>query len=367
MNVGVLKEIKNNENRVALTPHGASELTKRGHTVFVQKNAGVGSGFSDKEYEQNGAKIIDDASQITTQSKLILKIKEPIENEFSLFNKDHLIFTYFHFASGKELTQKMLATKATCIAYETVQTQDRRLPLLAPMSEVAGKMAPQIGAYYLAKPNGGKGILLSRVNGVRKTNVTVLGAGVSGVSALEVAHAMGADVTILELNDERIKLLKQKYPDVLVLKSNEQNISQSVKNADILIGAVLVPGAKAPKIVSQEMVSAMESGSVIVDISIDQGGCIETSHPTSHSLPTYVENGVIHYCVTNMPGAFPRTSTLALTNATLPYVLQLAEKGEKALNNPELFLGVNMFGGHVTNKGVADAFGLQLSDLSSLL
>ncbi len=367
MNIGVLKESKNNENRVALTPSGAKKLVEKGHTVFAQKLLGVGSGFKDEEYLVSGAKLLDTPQDVAKKSELILKIKEPIENEFSLFNKNHLLFTYFHFASGKDLTLKMIDSKATCIAYETVQTSDGKLPLLAPMSEVAGKMAPQIGAYYLAKPNGGKGLLLSKVNGVKNCKVTVLGAGVSGYSAAEVSYAMGAEVTILELNDERIKMLKQKFPNANILKSIPQNIENAVKETDILVGAVLIPGAKAPKIVTRKMVSQMEEGSVIVDISIDQGGCIETSRPTSHSNPIYIDEGVIHYCVTNMPGAFPRTSTLALTNATLPYVLELAEKGLKATSNQELYKGVNMFNGKITNKGVADAFGLPFSELKTLL
>lgn len=367
MKVGVLKEIKNNENRVALTPKGVEALVEKGHSVLVEENAGAGSGLSDKEYLEAGAHIMDSPRKVCDEAQLIMKVKEPIEPEFSYFRENHLVFTYFHFASGEQLTKKMLSTKSACIAYETVEKADGSLPLLSPMSEVAGKMAPLMGAYFLAKFNSGRGILASSVTGTKPAKITVLGAGVSGTAAATAAHGLGAEVVVLQRKGTTFDHFKAKHPYIPLVESTPENIEEHVKTADVLVGAVLVAGAKAPKLVSRKLVSKMRPGTVIVDISIDQGGCIETSRPTSHAEPTFVEEGVIHYCVTNMPGAFPRTSTFALTAQTLPYAMEIADGGVKSFGNPEIYKGVNMYKGHATNKGVAEAFGLKYTELKSLL
>lgn len=368
MIVGVLKEIKDNENRVALTPKGTSALVGAGHTVLVENSAGLGSGLEDAEYEKKGAQIVSTPEEICKTAELILKIKEPLPQEYALFNDKNALFTYFHFASRRQLTEAMLASNTTCIAYETVEGPNNSLPLLAPMSEVAGKMSALIGAYYLAKFNGGRGVLVSSVSGTKPAEVVVLGGGKVGAAAATIAAGIGADLTILEINDNRIAELKKQFPNAKILKSNKENIASSVKAADILVGAVLVEGAAAPKLVTEEMVKSMRKGTVIVDVAIDQGGCIETSKPTSHSDPVYTKHGVVHYCVTNMPGAYPRTSTFALTAATLPYVLELANKGIiPALKaNQGLFKGLNIYKGKVTHKGVAEAFDLPYTNPKTL-
>ncbi len=367
MIIGVLKEIKDNENRVAITPKGVKEFIKANHKVLIEKNAGIGSGISDEQYREAGAEIVSDKNEICEKAGLIMKIKEPISIEYNIFKEEQMLFTYFHFASGRELTEAMMKAKVSCIAYETVETADGKVPLLAPMSEVAGKMAPIVAANYLAKPVGGKGILASSVGNVKPARFVILGGGNVGQAAATVALGIGVDVTILEKNQDKIEKLKNIFPKASFVLSTPENAAKYVKKADVLIGAVCITGAKAPTIVSREMVKSMGEGSVIVDVSIDQGGCIETSKATTFSNPTYVEEGVIHYCVTNMPGAFPRTSTFALTNATLPYALELANKGIKAFENEELLKGLNIYKGKVTNKRVAEAHNLPSSDPRELL
>ncbi|MFH1257249.1 MAG: alanine dehydrogenase [Candidatus Diapherotrites archaeon] len=369
MIVGCLKEIKENENRVALTPNGTGKLVAAGHKVLVEKNAGLGSGFSDEEYKNSGAEIISSPHEIAKTAELVLKIKEPLHQEYNFFNEKSTIFTYFHFASGEQLTNAMIESNATCIAYETVELPDRSLPLLAPMSEVAGKMSAIVAANYLAKPLGGRGILATGVKGVDPAKFLVLGGGIVGQNAAKIAAAMGANVSLLEINDEKIQQLKQELPNVSIEKSSKESVEKLAKECDALIGGVLVTGAKAPKLVSKELVSQMKKGSVIVDVAIDQGGCIETSKATSHSKPVYEVDGVVHYCVANMPGAYPRTSTIAITNATLPYVLELANKGIKnALKeNPALMKGLNMFRGKVTYKGVSDAFNIPFTEAEKII
>ncbi len=367
MIVGCLKEIKNNENRVALTPSGAEKLVSESHKVLVERDAENGSGFCDAEYSEAGAEIVSSPQEIAEKSELVLKIKEPLEKEYSFFHKDQLLFTYFHFSSNKKLTEAMLASEATCIAYETVE-KDGRTPLLAPMSEVAGKMAPLMGAYYLAKFNNGRGILFSGVTGVDPATVVVLGGGFVGSSAASVALGIGAKTIILEKNPDRVKQLKKIFPKAVVLESTEQSIMDSVKEADIFVGAVYIHGARAPKLVSEQMVASMNPGSVIVDVAIDQGGVVETSHPTTHSDPVFEKHGVIHYCVANMPGAFPRTSTIALTNATLPYVSRLAKDGLNVFKKDDGFAkGVNIFKSKLVSEPVASSLGLSFTPLSELL
>lgn len=368
MNVGVLREIKDKENRVALTPEGAKKLVAAGHKVFFERKCGAGSGINNKDYEAVGATMIESPKELVKKCDLILKVKEPVEEEHIYFDESKMLFTYFHFASSSELTENMLKSGAACIAYETVEDKGGKLPLLRPMSEVAGKMSTQMGAYYLMKHKGGKGLLIGGVTGAKPATVVVIGGGVVGKCAAEIAVGMGAATTILELSGDRVKELKKMLPKANVLKSSPEIVDEWVKKADVLIGAVLVPGAKAPKVVSAKQVHSMENGSVVVDVAIDQGGCIETSRPTSHSGPTYEVGGVVHYCVTNMPGAFCRTSTYALTEATLPYVMKLADKGLKALKDDKGFmLGLNMYKGKVTCKGVADAFGMQYTDPKTMV
>lgn len=369
MIVGVLREIKDNENRVALTPKGARALREAGHTVLIEKSAGLGSGFPDKEYETAGAKIISSPKEICTQADMIMKIKEPLPSEYSYFKHGQIIFTYFHFASNKELCEGMLESKAACVAYETVKTADGKTPLLSPMSKVAGRMAPLMGAYYLAKFNNGRGVLPCPVNNADVANFVVIGGGIVGTAASEVAAGIGSNLTILELNDSRIEQLKNELPKAKILKSTPENIEASVKTADVLIGSVYCVGAKCPHLVSESLVKQMRKGAVIVDVAIDQGGCIETSHPTSHSDPVFEKHGVIHYCVANMPGAYPRTSTMALTNETLPYALKIANKGLKTamLSDPVLMNGLEVFNGKMTNKDVADLFKLPYQDKKEAL
>lgn len=364
MIIGVPKEIKDNENRVAITPAGVKAFSQAGHQVLVQKSAGSGSGITDQEYNDAGASMLDTAEQVFETADMIMKVKEPLPTEYQMIREGQIVFTYFHFAASRDLTQAMIDRHGVCIAYETVETEDAALPLLVPMSEVAGKMAGHVAAYFLALPNGGKGILMGGVPGVKPAKVLVIGGGTVGTNAAKVAAGIGANVTIFDISLSRLKYLDDIMPkNVNFLVSNQHNIEQEIKDADALIGAVLVPGAAAPKLVTEEMVKSMQPNSVIVDVAIDQGGCIETSKPTSHSKPTYKLHGVLHYCVTNMPGAFARTSTFALTNATLPYALEIANKGyQKAINsNPAIARGLNIFDGKITYKPVADAFQIELS------
>jgi alanine dehydrogenase len=370
MIIGVPKEIKNNENRVGLTPAGVSALSKAGHQLFVQSTAGIGSGFSDEEYTQAGATILQTIDEVYGKADMIIKVKEPIELEYGLIKENQLLFTYFHFASYEPLTHAMLKSKAVCLAYETVEKKDRSLPLLVPMSEVAGRMSIQEGAKYLEKPMGGRGILLGGVPGVRPANVLVLGGGIVGTQAAKMASGMAADVTIMDISIPRLRELDDILPaNVKTVFSNEYNVREAVKHADLIVGAVLIPGAKAPHLITRDMLKLMKPGTVLVDVAVDQGGCIETCKPTTHEDPTYVIDGIIHYCVANMPGAVPYTSTLALTNATLPYALQLANKGWKQAckDNEELRLGLNVVEGKVVYKGVSDAFGLPYNDVNEVL
>jgi alanine dehydrogenase len=361
MIIGVPKEIKNNENRVALTPAGVQELSKFNHTVYVQTKAGEGSGFSDQDYIAAGAKVLPGIEEVYGIANMIMKVKEPIEPEYKLIKEDQLVFTYFHFASSQELTEAMIKSRSICLAYETVERTDRSLPLLVPMSEVAGRMSVQEGAKYLEKPMGGRGILLGGVPGVRPAKVMVLGGGIVGTHAAQMAAGLGADVTILDINLNRLRYLSEMMPaNVNTFYSNEYNIRELISSHDLIIGAVLIPGKKAPHLITRDMLKDMRPGTVLVDVAVDQGGCIETCKPTTHQDPTYVIDGIVHYCVANMPGAVPYTSTLALTNATLPYAIQLANKGwQKAcIDNHELLLGLNVIHGDVVYEGVSEAFNL---------
>ena len=361
MIIGVPKEIKNNENRVGMTPSGVQEMTKRGHTVYVQASAGDNSGFSDAAYTAAGAKILPTIEEVYAIAEMIVKVKEPIGCEYPLVRKGQLMFTYFHFASSEPLTKAMIESGAVCCAYETVERKDRTLPLLIPMSEVAGRMATQEGCYLLERPRGGKGKLIGGVPGVKPARVLVIGGGVVGTAAARMAAGLGADVTICDVSLPRLSYLTDVMPkNVKTLMSSEYNIREELKTADLVVGSVLIPGAKAPKLVTRDMLGLMEKGSVLVDVAIDQGGCFETSHPTTHEEPTYYVDGILHYCVANIPGAVPYTSTLALTNATLPYALQLADKGwQKACaDNEELRKGLNVVDGKVVYKEVAEAWNL---------
>ena len=370
MLIGVPKEIKNNENRVALTPGGAAEFVKYGHEVYVQATAGEGSGFSNEEYEQAGATILPTIEDVYAKADMIIKVKEPIASEYPLVKENQLLFTYFHFASGEELTHAMIKSNSVCLAYETVESANRALPLLIPMSEVAGRMAPQEGAKYLEKPLKGRGILLGGVPGVKPAEVLVLGAGIVGTQAAKIAAGLGAQVTIMDINLNRLRELDDFMPkNVTTQYSNDYNIRAAAKTADLIIGAVLIPGAKAPHLITRDMLKTMKPGTVLVDVAVDQGGCIETCKPTTHENPTFIIDDIVHYCVANMPGAVPYTSTLALTNATLPYALKLANQGWRVacLNNDDLRLGLNVVNGKVVYKGVADAFGLELTDVQEVL
>ena len=361
MKVGIPKEIKNNENRVGMTPAGVAELVRRGHEVSVQHTAGEGSGFADDEYVKAGARILPTIEAVYRECDMIVKVKEPIEQEYGLVRKGQLLFTYFHFASEKELTEAMLKSGAVCLAYETVQLPNGSLPLLQPMSEVAGRMATLNGAYYLQKTQGGKGKLISGVPGVSPAKVLVLGGGVVGEAAARMAAGLGADVTIADISLPRLRQLDIETPaNVHTLYSSEHNIRELLPTVDIVVGSVLVPGDKTPHLITREMLKLMEPGTVLVDVAIDQGGCFETSRPTTHSDPVYTEEGIIHYCVANIPGAIPNTSTLALTNATLKYAVALADKGwQQACKDDEaLAKGLNIVEGRVTFKPVADLYGL---------
>ncbi|MFO0707335.1 MAG: alanine dehydrogenase [Nitrospira sp.] len=361
MIVGIPKEVKDHEYRVSLTPDGAAALTKAGHAVWIEPSAGVGSGFSDDEYRRAGATIASSKQELFEKAELIVKVKEPLLSECSLFRPRHVLFTYLHLASLPELTKRLVETKITAIAYETTIARDGSLPMLKPMSEIAGRMSVQVGAHYLEKIQGGRGVLLAGVPGVEPGKVVVLGAGIVGTSATRIAVGLGAQVTVINLDVERLRYLDDLYQGRVVTRAvNESAVAQAVAEADLVIGAVLVPGAKAPRVVSRAMVSRMKPGSVIVDVSVDQGGCVETTKPTTHSDPVYVVDGVLHYCVANMPGIVPRTSTFALTNATLPYLLRFASEGvDRAIrSDPGLAKGVNIKNGQITCLGVAEAHGL---------
>jgi len=370
MKIGIPKEIKNNENRVALTPAGAAELVKNRHEVFVQKNAGIGSGFSDGDYVAAGATILETIESVYNVSGMIIKVKEPIEIEYGLIKKDQIIYTYFHFASSEVLTQAMIKSNAICLAYETVELEDKSLPLLIPMSEVAGRMSVQEGAKYLEKTFGGRGVLLGGVPGVYPAKVLVIGGGIVGTEAAKMAAGLGADVTIMDVSLKRLRYLNDIMPaNVKTMMSNEFNIREMVPSHDLIIGAVLIPGAKAPSLVTRDMLATMNPGTVIVDVAVDQGGCIETTHPTTHDNPTFLIENVIHYCVANMPGAVPRTSTIALTNATLPYAVKIANEGwlNACRKDNALKKGLNIVNGNVVYKGVADAFNLKYLNIDTFL
>lgn len=366
MKVGIPKEIKNNENRVGMTPAGVAEMCRHGHEVFVQHTAGEGSGFADDEYVKAGAKILPTIEAVYETAEMIVKVKEPIEPEYKLVRKGQLLFTYFHFACEKELTEAMLKSGAICLAYETVQLPNGSLPLLQPMSEVAGRMAVINGVYYLQKTKGGKGKLVSGVPGVNPTNVLVLGGGTVGEAAAMMAAGMGANVTITDISLPRLRQLDIETPaNVHTLYSSSHNISQLLPTVDIVVGSVLVPGDKAPHLITRDMLKLMEPGTVLVDVAIDQGGCFETSRPTTHSEPIYTIDGIVHYCVANIPGAVPNTSTLALTNATLRYAVALADKGWKQAckDDSALAKGLNVVEGKVVFKPVADVFNLKHEEL----
>jgi len=362
MLIGVPREIKRDEYRVAMLPVGVEELRRTGHQVVIETNAGVGSGIPDAEYEVEGAQIAASAKQIYDLADLIVKVKEPLPAEYPLIRPAQTLFTYFHFAADRGLTDAMLKSGATCLAYETLRDAQGRLPLLTPMSEVAGRMSIQEGAKYLEKPQLGRGILLAGVPGVAPAHITILGGGVVGANAAKIAAGFQADIAILDVNMDRLRYLDDIMPpNVNVLYSDRHTIREQLRLADLVIGAVLIPGAKAPRLITRQDLKLMKPGSVIIDVAIDQGGCVETSRPTTHSDPTYLEEGVLHYCVTNMPGAVGRTSTFALCNVTLPFVLQLAKLGtEQAIaKSPPIASAANIHRGRVTNEAVAETFGLK--------
>jgi len=369
MKIGVPREIKPQEARVGVTPAGAQTLIEAGHQVYVQRGAGMLSGFSDMEYEKVGCSLAPDIASVYAFAEMIIKVKEPIEEEYSLIQPNQLLFTYFHFASSKKLTDAMLASNAICLAYETVEEQGK-LPLLIPMSEVAGRMATQEGAKYLEKPQGGFGILLGGVTGVKPANVMVIGGGIAGTEAALMAAGLGANVTIFDTNLERLRYLESTMPsNVTPIFSNQYTLEEEIQHSHLIIGTVLIPGSKAPKLIRKEMLSKMMPGTVLVDVAIDQGGCFETSEPTTHDNPIKIKEGIIHYAVTNMPGAVPNTSTTALTNATLQYALQLANKGWKKAcsENSALLKGLNIVNGKVVYKEVAEAFDLDYIELETLM
>lgn len=370
MRIGVPREIKNNENRVALTPAGTVHLIKTGHEVFVETHAGLGSGFTDEEYATAGATIVSSAEEAWSQ-EMVMKVKEPLPEEYGYFHEGLILFTYLHLAPEPELTRALTEQKVVGIAYETVQLSNGSLPLLTPMSEVAGRMASQIGAQFLEKPHGGKGILLGGIPGVKRGKVAIIGGGIVGTNAAKIAVGLGADVTILDLNPDRLRQLDDIFgKSVHTLMSNPFNIEESVTEADLVIGAVLIPGARAPRLVTEDMVKTMSEGSVIVDVAIDQGGIFETTdHITTHDDPTYVKHGVVHYAVANMPGAVPRTSTIGLTNVTVPYAARIATLGfgQACLADPALLKGINTLDGYVTYQAVAEAHGLDYRSASDLL
>ncbi|MFT0883097.1 alanine dehydrogenase [Bacillus swezeyi] len=370
MIIGIPKEIKNNENRVAITPAGVVALTKSGHQILIEQGAGIGSGFEDTDYTTAGATIIPDAKDVWAKAEMVMKVKEPISSEYGYFRKGLILFTYLHLAAEPKLAKALTDSGVTAIAYETVEIS-RTLPLLTPMSEVAGRMASQIGAQFLEKSKGGKGILLSGVPGVKRGKVTIIGGGVVGTNAAKIAVGLGADVTLIDLSAERLRQLDDMFgKDIQTLMSNPLNIAEAVKESDLVIGAVLIPGAKAPKLVTEDMIKSMSPGSVVVDVAIDQGGIIETvDHITTHDNPTYTKHGVVHYAVANMPGAVPRTSTIGLTNVTIPYAMQIANKGvEKAVaDNQALARGVNVANGSITYEAVARDLGYEYETVENAL
>jgi len=370
MIVGILKEIKTEENRVAMTPAGVEVLKQNGHTVLVEKDAGKGSGFDDSQYATAGAEVIAAPKEIFDRSDMVMHVKEPMPSEYPLIRKGQIVFTYLHLAAAEELTHAMIQSGSIGIAYETIQKADRTLPLLTPMSEVAGRMAIQQGAKYLEMAQGGQGVLLGGVPGVDPGTVVVIGGGVVGTNAAKMACGLGAKVYLLDMSLERLRYLSDVMPsNCFLLMSSPATIRKLVKEADVVVGAVLIPGAKAPKLVTREMLPTMKRGSVLVDVAVDQGGCFETTKATTHTDPIFTIDGVVHYCVANMPGAVAKTSTLALTNATLPYAVEIANKGwEKAMKeNQEIKLGANIVNGRVTYKGVSDAFGLDYTAIDQLL
>ncbi|RLB38451.1 MAG: alanine dehydrogenase [Deltaproteobacteria bacterium] len=370
MIIGILKEIKTEENRVAMTPAGVEIMRRNGHTVLVEKHAGLGSGFTDATYEEAGAEIVDEPESIFKCSDMIMHVKEPLPSEYDLIGEDQIVFTYLHLAANEGLTKALMKSGSICIAYETIQKEDGTLPLLTPMSEVAGRMAVQQGAKYLERSQGGCGVLLGGVPGVDPGIVLIIGGGVVGSNAAKMACGLGAKVYILDMSLERLRYLSDVMPsNCFLLMSSPAAIRGLAREADVIIGAVLIPGTKAPKLITRQTLKIMKRGAVLVDVAIDQGGCSETSKPTTHSNPTFVVDSVVHYCVANMPGAVPKTSTLALTNATLPYAVEIANKGWKKamLENPEIKLGANVVRGRVTCKGVSDAFDLEFTPIDSLL
>ena len=370
MIIGILKEIKVAENRVCMTPAGVEVMIHHSHEVLVEKDAGAGSGFADEDYVQAGARLVQTPAEIFAKADMIMHVKEPQPSEYDLIRKDQIIFTYLHLAANKKLTKALIKAKSVNIAYETIQKPDRSLPLLIPMSEVAGRMAVQEGAKYLEMPQGGRGILLGGVPGVAPGTVIVIGGGIVGINAARIACGLGARVYLLDTNLDRLRYLSEVMPgNCFTVMGSLPNLRALLKEADLVIGAVLIPGAKAPKLITREMLKGMKPGSVLVDVAIDQGGCFETSKPTTHTAPTFVVDGIIHYCVANMPGAVARTSTMARTNATLPYALEIADKGWIAAcrENAEISLGVNVARGKVTFKGVADAFEMKYTPIDSLL
>ena len=370
MDVGIPRELKDHEYRVAITPVGVRELTDAGHRVLVEQGAGLGSSITDQEFEKSGATVLETADEVWGEADLILKVKEPVPQEFHRLQKDQVLFTYLHLAASREVTEALLDSGTTAVAYETVELSDGRLPLLAPMSEVAGRMAPQVGAHLLERESGGRGVLMGGVSGVAAAKVLVLGGGMAGQNAAWIAQGMEAEVIMLDTNIDKLRYVDSIHKGrILTLMSNRQTVEDLAVTADMVIGSVLIPGAKAPRLVSRQVVEAMKTGAVLVDISIDQGGCFETSHVTTHSDPTYVVSGVVHYCVGNMPGAVPHTSTYALTNVTLPYALQLADSGvEQAVrDDPPLAKGVNVWRGELVYEQVAEAHDLDWRPLDAAM
>jgi alanine dehydrogenase len=369
MVIGVPKEIKTHENRVAILPGGVTKMKRNGHEVLIEKGAGFGSGFPDEKYKDAGAEIVDDVEKLWDQSEMIMKVKEPIEEEYDRMKEDQIVFTYFHFAASRQLTEAVAASNCVAIAYETVEKEDGSLPLLIPMSEVAGRMASQEGAKYLEKPEGGRGILLGGIPGVKPANVLVIGGGVVGVNAAKIAAGMGANTTIMDINMPRLRYLDDVMSrNVNTMFSSEANIKSFLPYVDMVIGAVLKPGAKAPHLITRDLLDDMQKGAVLVDVAIDQGGCFETSKPTTHDNPIYVVDDIVHYCVSNMPGAVPYTSTLGLTNVTLPYAVDIANKGwQQALDDdPELKKGLNIVNGEIVYQDVAEAFNMEYTSIESM-
>ncbi len=370
MIVGVPTEVKDNENRVGATPGSASTYIEHGHQVLVQRGAGIGSGYKDDEYESHGCELVDTAEEVWARAEMIVKVKEPITQEYELMREGQILFTFLHLAADERLTNELVSRGVQAIAYETVQLENRSLPLLTPMSEVAGRMSVQVGARFLEKPEGGKGVLLGGIPGVRAAEVVVIGGGVVGTNAAKMALGLGANVTIIDVNIDRLRYLDDVLDGrVHTLASTTANIASAVEQADLVVGSVLIPGARAPKLVTSEMVESMSPGSVMVDVAIDQGGCFETSKPTSHSNPVYMVNHIVHYCVTNMPGALPRTGTQGLSNVTTPYGVKIANKGWRSAltEDPALGLGANVIYGNIVQQSVANAFGKQFVPLSQAI